>query len=182
MSSIKVHWAKLLSCLFCAMFLCGPTAAQTVTGTISGTVVDSSDSAIAGAAVTITKAKTGNKRTVTTNESGGFSVPALQPDVYTIKIEHSGFRALERQNDVLSANEILALGNFSLQIGGGNEVVNKVAEGGHAGREGRDLTGRPTANQIQLISTKGLDITSLLRLIPGVSYIDDVDSVGNGFG
>src|SRR5262245_61240631 len=117
MSSIKAHWAKLLSCLFCSMFVCGPAAAQTVTGTISGTVVDASDSAIAGAAVTITNAKTGVKRVVTTNESGGFSVPALQPDVYTIKIERSGFRALERKNVVLSANEILALGKFSLDIG-----------------------------------------------------------------
>src|SRR5689334_19001220 len=167
MSSIKAHWAKLLSCLFCAMFLSGPTAAQTVTGTISGTVVDASDSAIAGAAVTITNAKTGDKRVVTTNESGGFSVPALQPDVYTIKIEHKGFRTLERQNTVLSANEILALGKFTLEIGAVNEVVTTVAEGATIERESSDLTGRLTADQIQLISTKGRDITSLLRLVPG---------------
>jgi hypothetical protein len=49
MSSIKLHWAKLLSCLFCAMFLCGPAAAQSITGTISGTVVDPSGKALAGA-------------------------------------------------------------------------------------------------------------------------------------
>jgi hypothetical protein len=182
MSSIKAHWAKLLSCLFCAMFLCGPTAAQTVTGTISGTVVDASDSAIAGAAVTITNAKTGDKRVVATNESGGFSVPALQPDVYTIKIEHKGFRTLERQNTVLSANETLALGKFTLEVGAVNEVVTTVAEGATIERESSDLTGRLTADQIQLISTKGRDITSLLRLVPGVSYIDDVESVGSGFG
>jgi Carboxypeptidase regulatory-like domain len=182
MSSIKLHLSKLLQGLFCLLLASGLAAAQTVTGTISGTVVDASDSAIAGAAVTVTNAKTGNKRTVTTNESGDFSVPALQPDVYTIKIEHSGFRALERQNVVLSANEILALGKFSLQIGAVNEVVTTVAEGATVERESSDLTGRLTADQIQLISTKGRDITSLLRLIPGVSYIDDVDSVGNGFG
>jgi hypothetical protein len=182
MSSIKLHWAKLLSCLFCALFLCWPAAAQTVTGTISGTVVDSSDSAIAGASVTVTNAKTGDKRVVTTNESGGFSVPALQPDVYTIKIERNGFRALERQNVVLSANEILAVGKFTLEIGAVNEVVTTVAEGATVERESSDLTGRLTSDQIQLISTKGRDITSLLRLVPGVSYIDDVESVGEGFG
>src|SRR5215831_10749698 len=165
MSSIKAHWAKLLSCLFCAMFLCGPTAAQTVTGTISGTVVDASDSAIIGAAVTITNAKTGNKRVVTTNESGGFSVPALQPDIYTIKIEHGGFRSLERQNTVLSANENLALGRITLEIGQVTEVVTTVAEGATVEKESSDLTGRLTSDQIQLISTKGRSVASLLTLL-----------------
>jgi hypothetical protein len=164
------------------MYLCGPAAAQTVTGTISGAVVDGSDSAISGAAVTIINAKTGDKRVVTTNESGGFSVPALQPDVYTIKIEHGGFRALERQNVVLSANENLALGRFALEVGAVTEVVTTVAEGATIEKESSDLTGRLTSDQIQLISTKGRDITSLLRLLPGVSYIDDVESVGDGFG
>ena len=182
MSSIKLHWTKLLQGLFCLLLASGPAAAQTVTGTISGTVVDASDSAIAGAAVTITNAKTGDKRVVTTNESGGFSVPALQPDVYTLKIEHNGFRALERRNVVLSANETLALGRIALDVGQVTEVVTTVAEGATVEKESSDLTGRLTADQIQLISTKGRDITSLLRLVPGVSYIDDVDSVGNGFG
>src|SRR6266545_4360180 len=182
MSSIKLHWTKLLQGLFCLLLASGPAAAQTVTGTISGTVVDASDSAIAGAAVTITNAKTGDKRVVTTNESGGFSVPALQPDVYTLKVEHNGFRALERRNVVLSANETLALGRIALDVGQVNEVVTTVAEGATVEKESSDLTGRLTADQIQLISTKGRDITSLLRLVPGVSYIDDVDSVGNGFG
>src|SRR5215813_4179558 len=182
MSSIKLSWSKLLRGLFCLSLASGLAAAQTVTGTISGTVVDASDSAIVGAAVTITNAKTGNKRVVTTNESGGFSVPALQPDIYTIKIEHGGFRSLERQNTVLSANENLALGRITLEIGQVTEVVTTVAEGATVEKESSELTGRLTSDQIELISTKGRDITSLLRLVPGVSYIDDVESVGEGFG
>jgi carboxypeptidase family protein len=182
MSSIKLSLSKLLSCLFCVTFLFGPAAAQTVTGTISGTVVDASDHAIIGATVTIINAKTGDKRAVTTNDSGGFSVPALQPDIYTIRIESRGFRSLERQNNVLSANENLALGRLALEVGAVTEVVTTVAEGATVEKESSDLTGRLTSDQIELISTKGRDITSLLRLLPGVSYIDDVESVGDGFG
>ena len=182
MSSIKLHWSKLLYGLFCLLLASGVAMAQTVTGTISGTVVDASDSAVAGANVTVINAKTGDRRVVTTNESGSFSVPALQPDVYIIKIEHTGFRALERQNVVLSANENLALGRLALEVGQVTEVVTTVAEGATIEKESSELTGRLTSDQIQLISTKGRDITSLLRLIPGVSYIDDVESVGDGFG
>ena len=96
MSSIKLSWSKLLQGMFCLLLASGIAMAQTVTGAISGTVVDASDSAVAGAAVTIINARTGDKRAVTTNESGSFSVPALQPDIYTIKIERTGFRALDR--------------------------------------------------------------------------------------
>jgi Carboxypeptidase regulatory-like domain len=151
MSSIKLRWSKLLSCLFCAMFLYWPVTAQTVKGAISGTVVDTSDNAIVGATVTIINVKTGDKRTVTTNESGGFSVPALQPDVYTIKIEQRGFRSLERQNTVLSANENLALGRIALDVGQVTEVVTTVAEGATVEKESSDLTGRLTSDQIELI-------------------------------
>jgi hypothetical protein len=182
MSSIKLSWSKLLLGLFCLLLASGLAMAQTVTGVISGMVVDASDSAVAGANVTVINAKTGDRRVVSTNESGVFSVPALQPDVYTIKIEHTGFRALERQNVVLSANENLALGRLALEVGQVNEVVTTVAEGATIEKESSELTGRLTSDQIQLISTKGRDITSLLRLVPGVSYIDDVESVGEGFG
>jgi hypothetical protein len=182
MSSIKLHLSKLLQGLFCLLLACGLAAAQTVTGTISGTVVDASDSAIAGATVTIINTKTGDIRTVTTNESGGFSVPALQPDVYTIKVEQRGFRSLERRNTVLSANENLALGRITLDVGQVTEVVTTVAEGATVEKESSDLTGRLTSDQIELISTKGRSVASLLTLLPGVAYIDDAESVGDGFG
>ena len=66
MSSIKLHWSKLLQGMFCLLLAGGPAAAQTVTGTISGTVVDTSDNAIVGATVTIINVKTGDKRTAVT--------------------------------------------------------------------------------------------------------------------
>src|SRR5262249_50059397 len=34
----------------------------------------------------------------------------------------------------------------------------------------------------EMISTKGRDVTSLLRTMPGISYIDDIESLGEGFG
>src|SRR5262247_1747723 len=182
MYSIKLHGVKLLSCLFCAMFLCGPAAAQSITGTISGTVVDPSGKALAGAKVTLTDERTGSARVGAANGEGDFTFPTLQPGVYTIKIEHAGFRSYQRTNNVLSANEVLALGKLTMDIGQLTEVVTTVAEGAIVERESSDLTARITSDQIELISTKGRDITSLLRLLPGVGYIDDIESVGEGFG
>jgi Carboxypeptidase regulatory-like domain/TonB-dependent Receptor Plug Domain len=182
MSSIKLRWSKLLSCLLCAMFLYGLAMAQSVTGSVSGTVVDTSGKVIAGAKVILSDERTGSARVATSNEDGDFIFPTLQPGVYTIKIEHSGFRTFQRTNNVLSANETLALGKLTLEVGQLVEVVTTVAEGAIVERESSDLTARLTSDQIELISTKGRDITSLLRLLPGVGYIDDIEAVGEGFG
>jgi Carboxypeptidase regulatory-like domain/TonB-dependent Receptor Plug Domain len=157
------------------------SAAQTVTGSISGTVVDSSGAVIPAANITLIKARTGDVRTQMTNAEGRFVFSALLPDSYTVKAEKQGFDTLEQTDVILSANENLA-GKLGLSPGRTTEVVIVTEGGGKVEIETSDLTARLTADQIDLISTKGRDITSLLRLIPGTSYIDDVESVGEGFG
>src|SRR5262249_16956331 len=121
-------------------------------------------------------------RVATTNGEGDFTVTSLQPGIYTIKIENRGFRSYQRTNNVLSANEHLALGKLTMEVGNLTEVVTTVAAGAVVETESSDLTGRLTADQIALISTKGRDITSLLRLIPGTSNDEDIEAVGEGFG
>ena len=53
--------------------------AQIHSGTISGTVVDSSGGVVAGAVVTIISDQTGARRPAMTNDRGGFTVTALPP-------------------------------------------------------------------------------------------------------
>src|SRR5256885_14660344 len=167
--------------MLCAL-LVGTAMAQSVSGTISGTVVDSSGALIPGASVTLVDQHTGAVRKITTNGEGRFVFSAIQPETYTVKINSPGFEALVQQNVVLSANESLALGRLEMKAGQATETVTVTVGGAKVETESSDLTARLTSDQISLISTKGRDITSLLRLIPGTSYIDDVEAVGEGFG
>jgi carboxypeptidase family protein len=157
-------------------------SAQSITGTISGIVTDSAGALVPGAMVTVTNEQTNETRNVTTNSEGRFSVAALQPGRYTLKVEREGFQSLERRGTVLSANENLALGEMKLDTGQVSQMVSVMSEGQIVERQSSDLTARLTADQINLISTKGRDITSLLRLIPGTSNNDDIEAVGEGFG
>ena len=187
MSTIKQGWFRqnqfrLLCGLLLALLACGAAVAQTVTGTISGTVLDDSGQAIAGATVKLTHTRTGETRAASTNESGDFSFAAVQPGPYTVKVERAGFRSFQRENTVLSANENLALGKLTLSVGQVTEVVTVTAEGAMVEKASSDLTARLTSDQIALISTKGRDVTSLLRLLPGTSNNDDIESAGDGFG
>ena len=156
--------------------------AQTITGSISGAVTDSTGGMIPSATVTLASEKTGQTRTAATNGEGRFNFAALQPGTYSLKIEHQGFQAFEQRNIILSANENLALGDLKLQPGQVSETVSIISDGAIIERESSDLTARLTADQINLIATKGRDITSLLRLLPGTSNNDDIEGAGDGFG
>src|SRR5437588_2431909 len=156
--------------------------AQSVTGTISGVVLEPNGAVVPGAEVTLVNDQTKGKRDQSTNEAGRFSFASLQPGVYTLRIEHQGFETMLRTKIVLSANEGLALGDLSLRTGQVSETVTVASEGQIVEKESSDLTARLTSDQLSLISTKGRDITSLLRLIPGTSNDDDIEAVGEGFG
>src|SRR2546426_9705706 len=172
-----------LSMLVLAVLLfSGEALAQSVSGSISGSVTDSNGGLVAGATVTLINDQNKASRSISTNEAGRFEFAALQPGLYTLKVEHAGFQTLLKQKVVLTANEGLALGELRLQPGQVTETVTVTSEGATVERESSDLTGRLTADQIKLISTQGRDITSLLRLLPGTSNDDDIEAVGEGFG
>jgi outer membrane receptor protein involved in Fe transport len=162
--------------------MAGGIWAQTITGTISGTVIDTNGGVVPAASVTLTFKQTGARRDAVTNADGRFTFAAVQPGTYSIKIEHDGFQTLLREDTVLSANENLALGDLALTPGSVKETVTVTSVGPVVDSESSDLTARLTSDQLNLISTKGRDVTSLLRLIPGTSNIPDIEAVGNGFG
>lgn len=176
------NWLRLLLVLLATMLLSVPAVAQSVRGTVSGNVTDSNGAAIPGATVTLVGDQKADTRSVETNDSGRFSFTAIQPGTYSLRIEQKGFQALEHRGVVLSANESLALGELKLQPGEIAGMVTITSVGPVVEKESSDLTARLTADQINLISTKGRDITSLLRLLPGTSNNDDIEAVGEGFG
>jgi hypothetical protein len=182
MYSLKKNWLVIFMTMLIALLPLSRVFPQTVTGTISGIVVDASGAVLVGAKVTLSNERTKGIRTLATNDSGRFTFAGVQPDVYTIKVEQQGFQTLEQRNAVLSANENLALGELELKPGQVSETVTVTTEGAVVEKESSDLTARLTSDQIALISTKGRDITSLLRLLPGTSNNDDIEAVGEGFG
>jgi len=74
------------------------TPAQTITGTMTGSVVDPRGAAVVGAEVSVAQDATGTKRTVQTNELGDFQIGSLQPGVYTMTVATAGFKTLQRTN------------------------------------------------------------------------------------
>ncbi|MBI3696612.1 MAG: carboxypeptidase regulatory-like domain-containing protein [Acidobacteria bacterium] len=89
---------------------------QVVTGTIQGTVTDSSGGVVAGASVTVQNAATGFKRTGTTNETGAYSLPFLPTGEYQVQVEFQGFQTAVRKGVTIAADQRVVL-DFTLVPG-----------------------------------------------------------------
>jgi hypothetical protein len=157
-------------------------AAQTVTGTVAGTVVDEQGHVVPGATVTVVNDGTREPRVVVTDARGDFQVVNLQPATYTLRVEMQGFRTVERKGIVLTAAERLSIGTLTLPVGALGETVVVEAAGTHVNVAESQHSGLITSTQIENIQVKGRDVTSLMRLMPGVRYEDTVDSLGESFG
>ncbi|MDQ1451968.1 MAG: hypothetical protein QOK38_1834 [Acidobacteriaceae bacterium] len=80
----------LLSLITIAATL-GLLAQGGATGTILGTVTDNTGSVVAGASVTVINIATGAAHRTQTGAAGDYSVPDLNPGVYRVTFETSGF-------------------------------------------------------------------------------------------
>jgi hypothetical protein len=172
----------LLGCLVAAMLAPGRASAQAVTGTISGTVTDQQGSVIPGATITIINEATNDSRTAVSDGRGEFQVTNLQPGSYTAKVELASFRTLERRNVRLSAAERLSIGTLALEVGNLGKTVTVEARGAHVNTAETQHSGVITATQIEQTQVLGRDVTSHMRLLPGVRYENTVDSLGMSFG
>ncbi|MDQ4120892.1 MAG: TonB-dependent receptor [Acidobacteriota bacterium] len=87
------------SLLFIVLGFSAIVSAQTINGTIVGTVTDPQGAVVPGANVTILNNDTGFNRQVVTDDEGRYRVTGLPVGAYTVRIEKSGFSPLIR-NDV----------------------------------------------------------------------------------
>jgi len=109
-----------------ALLLAGlPAAAQTF-GEISGTVTDPSGAVIAGAKVTVTNTATNVAREVETNVQGSYSVPFLNPGVYSLQAELEGFKTATVSDRVLEVGDVQRV-DFIMEIGAVTEIVEVQA-------------------------------------------------------
>jgi len=168
--------------ILCALAALSSLAQMTVTGTIAGTVVDPSGQIVPGASVSLTSQKTGDTRTTTVNVDGNFSFVAVPPDTYSLQVGHSGFKTHQQTGIVLTANSRVDLGNIQLQIGAVSETISVQAEAAAIQTDSSEKSAELSNIQLSNLTTRGREVVSLLRTIPGVAYQPDQESMGGSYG
>ena len=76
----------------------------------------------------------------------------------------------------------MSVGTVALEVGGLGERVVVEARGSQVNVAETQHSGVITARQIEQVQVLGRDVTSIMRLLPGVRYENTVDSLGMSFG
>ncbi len=164
------------------LFLWAPLlSAQTVTGSIVGSVQDPSGSAVTGAAVKIVQTNTGAERETKTDERGGFVLSGLNASEYNLTVKASGFAPHERRGIVLTASERLSVGALVLKIGSVTEQVTITAQGAIVQTASAERSGVVTSTQVDNMLIRGRNVMSLLQLLPGVVDTGDPAAIQRGY-
>jgi hypothetical protein len=144
-----------------------PVAAQSLTGIVTGTVLDDQGGVLPGATVTLV-GKAGSRST-TTDAEGNFRFPAVDPGTYAINVELSGFRPKRQENVVVGIGRTADI-NIALGVGGVTETVDVVGESPVV-----DVASSSTDNTLSQDLLFNLPIrpdnaaTDLLDYLPGVN-------------
>src|SRR5437667_11542286 len=110
--SLRNFFLTLLAFVFGAQL----ALAQVNTATITGTVRDESGAVLPGAAVTVQNQDTGISRSLTTNETGRYTAPALGLGNYQVSVQLPGFQSQVRSGIALTVGRE-AVVDFSLGVG-----------------------------------------------------------------
>ena len=163
-----------------AIAICAP--AQVTSGSIGGSVADPSGQLIPGAAITLTSEMSGEQRSATTNETGTFLFPGVSPGSYTVRVEAPGFRTLTRTKNIVLATSRTALGQLQMELGSLAESVTVTSQGQMVATTTTSQQAVLDSKQVSMISVRGRDVLSLLRLLPGAQQGFDVNDLGGSYG
>ena len=91
--------------VLCGMCQNTAFAQSSTTGSINGTVVDTSGAIVPGATVTITDLATRDQRVLTSNAEGRFTVPFLKPDNFEVSATAQGLQSTKTTVQVLTGQQ-----------------------------------------------------------------------------
>ncbi|HEX8138068.1 MAG TPA: TonB-dependent receptor [Pyrinomonadaceae bacterium] len=151
------------------VILCaGVALGQTNKGGISGTVIDPNGAAVPGATVTITNVGTNQATTVTTTESGAFTVTSLDPVAYSVTVEAQGFKKAVLDNVKVDTASTAGV-NIQLETGGIAEVVSVEADAAMVNTETGTSTSTISERQISEVPLSNRSVLDLAVTAPNVA-------------
>jgi hypothetical protein len=144
--------------------------AQEVSGSISGTVLDSSGAAVSGAKVTVTNTDRAYvERVTTTNKDGYYTATSLPLGIYAVGVTMKGFKTQQVTGLALHASGALKV-DQKLAVGAPTETVTVVADQAQPNLENAMSEGLIDGTQIRELVLNTRNYEQLLILQPGVSY------------
>jgi hypothetical protein len=144
-----------------------PAHAQSVYGSIFGTVTDKTGAVVPGATVTATDEAKGTVETVISNDTGDYTISHLVPDTYDIKVEVKGFETFVSKGIAVLADTSPRV-DVALTIGGAGTTVTVDADTIPQLKTDRaDVAQSYTATELEELPIPDHNFANLQLLLPG---------------
>ena len=140
--------------------------AQASSAVLSGVVVDPGGAVVPGVAITTINVETAIRRATSTDKSGSFVIPLLEPGRYVVTAQRKGFRPFQNNNVVLHVGDHTAI-KIQLEIGEISESV--TLEGTPLMQTESAVVSTVVDHQfVENLPLNGRSFGSLIELTPGV--------------
>ncbi|MEJ2109755.1 MAG: TonB-dependent receptor [Acidobacteriota bacterium] len=162
---------KIFALLICLCSLgvgAYPAAGFQITGSLKGTVSDSSGALVPGTDITLTMDETGQVRREATNERGHYNFTGLPIGSYTVQADRDGFLPSVRNGVFISIGQAVAL-DLVLKVAGSSETVTVSGTPSIVESMSSQVGGLVRKQQIEDLPLNGRDLTQLVAFQAGVA-------------
>src|ERR1043166_7508445 len=162
--------SKIVRFIFVSMLVLALSAIafaqSTTTGSIGGVVTNPNKEVVTGAAVSVKNNGTNKEDSATTDDSGRFKVPNLQPGNYTVTVNSSGFSPSTMDNVVVEIGRETNL-EVALSVGPVTGTVDVSAEAPVINTTQQDFSTNLNQTSINELPVNGRRWSNFAILTPG---------------
>jgi hypothetical protein len=144
-----------------------PAMAQVSTGSVVGTVVDSTGAAIAGAKVVLKNSETNVTQTAITGSAGNYTFVNLIPSTYEVTVSKSGFQTMKKGGINVQVGGSPQV-DVTLNVGNVSQTVTVTAAQAQLQTQNASLGGVVQGQQVVEAPLNGRNVNNLLDFVPGV--------------
>src|SRR5437870_6320947 len=151
--------------------------AQVTTGTISGTITDSTGAVVPGVTVSLKSVEKGISRTIKTDDGGRYRAPELALGSYEITAEAAGFETVVRSGITLTVGRE-AVVDFALQVGAIADKIEVTEEAPLVQTANATVASLVDERAMRELPLNGRSFADLTAIQPGVTSNLEVAAAG----
>jgi hypothetical protein len=161
---------RILVCFSIVLIMLGTAAVlrADVTGSVLGTVHDSSQAVVAGAHITITNAQTNLKQETVSGADGSYRFLSLAAGTYKLTVTAAGFKTYNTTDIEVKVNDQLHF-DVTLSVGSATEVISIEANAVQVQTENTQLGDVIDSKKMLALPLNGRSFIDLLGLQAGVA-------------
>jgi hypothetical protein len=179
---LSMGWVRVLAVVAMLVIPSGAAVwAQTVTGSIRGSILDATGAVVPGATVTATETATGVTTTTKTDREGAYNLQSLRIGTYVVSGSKDGFSVTKNSAFSLEIDQVAKI-DMKLQVGEVSATVDVASNAGSLLQtEDASLGTTITSSTLENMPLPGQNFSAATVFVPG-AVLPTYSSLGTSQG